>query len=140
MAVRHGVAGVPAAVAFGRSAVHVDARERLRHTCISAEIAKEQATATLGLMAAGMEGVTASAQIANLFESFSACPKLAALSFMLFNLFISPCVGAVVVLALLAVWRSLKKGTSCFCGCSRSECSCSCCGCGRDCEKGCGRA
>ena len=64
---------------------------------VSAEIAKEQATATLGLMAAGMDGATTSAQIANLFASFSAHPRLAALSFMLFNLFISPCMVAVAV-------------------------------------------
>ena len=64
---------------------------------VSAEIAKEQATATLGLMAAGMDGATTSAQIANLFASFSSYPKLAALSFMLFNLFISPCMVAIAV-------------------------------------------
>ena len=64
---------------------------------ISAEVAKEQAVATLGLMSANMDGASAPAQIANLFASFSSFPKLAAMSFMLFNLFMPPCLGAVAV-------------------------------------------
>ncbi len=62
---------------------------------VSAEIAKEQATATLGLVAANMEGATTAAQIAALFKSFSDFPKLAAFSFMVFNLFIPPCMVAI---------------------------------------------
>ena len=62
---------------------------------VSAEIAKEQATATLGLVAANMDGVTTAAQIAALFRSFSDFPKLAAFSFMVFNLFIPPCMVAI---------------------------------------------
>ncbi|HBJ59446.1 MAG TPA: ferrous iron transporter B, partial [Verrucomicrobia bacterium] len=62
---------------------------------VSAEIAKEQATATLGLVAANMDGATTAAQIANLFKSFSDYPKLAAFSFMVFNLFIPPCMVAI---------------------------------------------
>ncbi len=62
---------------------------------VSAEIAKEQATATLGLVAANMDGATTAAQIANLFKSFSDFPKLAAFSFMVFNLFIPPCMVAI---------------------------------------------
>ena len=64
---------------------------------ISAEVAKEQAVATLGLMSANMDGASAPAQIANLFASFSPFPRLAAMSFMLFNLFMPPCLGAVAV-------------------------------------------
>ena len=64
---------------------------------ISAEIAKEQATATLGLVAVGMDGASTAAQISNLFASFSAYPKLAAMSFMLFNLFVPPCMVAIAV-------------------------------------------
>ena len=62
---------------------------------VSAEIAKEQATATLGLVAANMDGATTAAQIAALFKSFSDFPKLAAFSFMVFNLFIPPCMVAI---------------------------------------------
>lgn len=62
---------------------------------VSAEIAKEQATATLGLVAANMDGGTTAAQIAALFRSFSDFPKLAAFSFMVFNLFIPPCMVAI---------------------------------------------
>ena len=62
---------------------------------VSAEIAKEQATATLGLVAANMDGATTAAQIAALFRSFSDFPKLAAFSFMVFNLFIPPCMVAI---------------------------------------------
>ncbi|MBQ6010393.1 MAG: ferrous iron transporter B [Kiritimatiellae bacterium] len=64
---------------------------------VSAEIAKEQATATLGLVAANMDGVTTGAHIINLFKSMSAFPKLAAMSFMLFNLFVPPCMVAIAV-------------------------------------------
>ena len=64
---------------------------------VSAEIAKEQATATLGLVAANMDGVSTAAQIGNLFASLSDFPKLAALSFMLFNLFVPPCMVAIAV-------------------------------------------
>ena len=64
---------------------------------VSAEIAKEQATATLGLVAANMDGATTAAQVSNLFSSMSAFPKLAALSFMLFNLFVPPCMVAIAV-------------------------------------------
>ena len=64
---------------------------------VSAEIAKEQATATLGLVAAGMDGASTAAQVSNLFASMSAFPKLAAMSFMLFNLFVPPCMVAIAV-------------------------------------------
>ena len=64
---------------------------------VSAEIAKEQATATLGLVAAGMDGASTAAHVSNLFASFSAYPKLAAMSFMLFNLFVPPCMVAIAV-------------------------------------------
>ena len=62
---------------------------------VSAEIAKEQATATLGLVAANMDGASTAAQISNLFASFGDFPKLAAMSFMLFNLFVPPCMVAI---------------------------------------------
>ena len=64
---------------------------------VSAEIAKEQATATLGLVAAGADGATTAANVAALFGSFSDFPRLAALSFMVFNLFIPPCMVAIAV-------------------------------------------
>ena len=64
---------------------------------VSAEIAKEQATATLGIVAANMDGATTAAHVSNLFASMSAFPKLAALSFMLFNLFVPPCMVAIAV-------------------------------------------
>ena len=64
---------------------------------VSAEIAKEQATATLGLVAANMGGATTGANIQAFFASISAFPKLAALSFMVFNLFVPPCMVAVAV-------------------------------------------
>ncbi|MBQ6330647.1 MAG: ferrous iron transporter B, partial [Kiritimatiellae bacterium] len=64
---------------------------------VSAEIAKEQATATLGLVAANMDGATTGANIQALFASISAFPSLAALSFMVFNLFVPPCMVAVAV-------------------------------------------
>ncbi len=56
---------------------------------VSAEIAKEQAVATLSVLAP--EG-----DLFALFHSFGAFPRLAALSFMIFNLFIPPCVVAIV--------------------------------------------
>ena len=62
---------------------------------VSAEIAKEQATATLGLVAANMEGASTAAHVSNLFASFGDFPKLAAMSFMLFNLFVPPCMVAI---------------------------------------------
>ena len=58
---------------------------------VSAEIAKEQATATLTLVAGGEDGIF------DLFASFGSFPKLAALSFMLFNLFVPPCMVAIAV-------------------------------------------
>ena len=64
---------------------------------VSAEIAKEQATATLGLMSAGMDGASTAAHVSNLFASFGPYPKLSALSFMLFNLFVPPCMVAIAV-------------------------------------------
>ena len=64
---------------------------------VSAEIAKEQATATLGLVAANMDGATTGANIQAFFASVSAFPKLAALSFMVFNLFVPPCMVAIAV-------------------------------------------
>ncbi len=74
---------------------------------VSAEIAKEQATATLGLVAAGMDGASTAAHVTNLFASFvpacvpdaskGAVAKLIAMSFMVFNLFIPPCMVAIAV-------------------------------------------
>ena len=64
---------------------------------VSAEIAKEQATATLGLVAAGMDGASTAAHVSNLFASMSSFPKLAAMSFMVFNLFVPPCMVAIAV-------------------------------------------
>ena len=64
---------------------------------VSAEIAKEQATATLGLVAANMDGATTAAHVSNLFASFGDFPKLSAMSFMLFNLFVPPCMVAIAV-------------------------------------------
>jgi ferrous iron transport protein B len=64
---------------------------------VSAEIAKEQATATLGLVSAGFDGATTASNVTALFGSMSDFPKLAALSFMLFNLFVPPCMVAIAV-------------------------------------------
>ena len=64
---------------------------------VSAEIAKEQATATLGLVTSGMDGATTGAHIQNFFASLSDYPKIAALSFMAFNLFVPPCMVAIAV-------------------------------------------
>ena len=62
---------------------------------ISAEIAKEQATATLAMVAGG-DG-SAAANITQLFKSFDPINyKAVALAFLLFNLFIPPCIVAVV--------------------------------------------
>ena len=67
---------------------------------ISAEIAKEQATATLAMVAGG-DG-SAAANVIQLFKGFVADPKnlglykLSALSFLLFNLFVPPCAVAIV--------------------------------------------
>ena len=64
---------------------------------VSAEIAKEQATATLGLVAANMDGASTAARIQALFATFGGFPRLSALSFMLFNLFVPPCMVAIAV-------------------------------------------
>ena len=64
---------------------------------VSAEIAKEQATATLKLVTVGMEGVSSGAHIQNFFAALGDFPKLAALSFMVFNLFVPPCMVAIAV-------------------------------------------
>ncbi|MCR5414131.1 MAG: ferrous iron transporter B [Kiritimatiellae bacterium] len=64
---------------------------------VSAEIAKEQATATLALVSSEMTAASTGAQIQMLFSSMSDFPKLAAMSFMLFNLFIPPCMVAIAV-------------------------------------------
>ena len=64
---------------------------------VSAEIAKEQATATLSLVSANMPGASTATQIRWLFASFSDFPQLAAMSFMLFNLFVPPCMVAIAV-------------------------------------------
>ena len=64
---------------------------------VSAEIAKEQATATLALVSANMPGASTATQIRWLFASFSDFPQLAAMSFMLFNLFVPPCMVAIAV-------------------------------------------
>ena len=64
---------------------------------VSAEIAKEQATATLKVVSVGMAGATGGARVQDLFASMSSFPKLAALSFMVFNLFIPPCMVAIAV-------------------------------------------
>ena len=64
---------------------------------VSAEIAKEQATATLSLVSANMPGASTATHIRWLFASFSDFPQLAAMSFMLFNLFVPPCMVAIAV-------------------------------------------
>ena len=74
---------------------------------VSAEIAKEQATATLGLVATNMDGGSTAAQVTNLFANFvpetvaegskAGVAKLIAMSFMVFNLFIPPCMVAIAV-------------------------------------------
>ena len=48
-------------------------------------------------MSAGMDGASTAAHVSNLFATFSAYPKLSALSFMLFNLFVPPCMVAIAV-------------------------------------------
>ena len=62
---------------------------------VSAEIAKEQATATLGLVSSGFDGATTASNIAALFGSMSDFPRLAAFSFLVFNLFVPPCMVAI---------------------------------------------
>ena len=62
---------------------------------VSAEIAKEQATATLGLVSANLDGATTAAKISALFGGMSAFPTLAAFSFLVFNLFVPPCMVAI---------------------------------------------
>lgn len=64
---------------------------------VSAEIAKEQAMATLDMVSAGLGGATTASNVSALFGSMSAYPKLAAMSFMLFNLFVPPCMVAIAV-------------------------------------------
>ena len=49
------------------------------------------------LRAANMDGASTAAHVINLFKSFGDFPKLAAMSFMLFNLFVPPCMVAVAV-------------------------------------------
>ena len=62
---------------------------------LSAEIAKEQATATLAMVAGG-DG-SAAANILAMFKEWGGADyKAVAFSFMLFNLFIPPCIVAVV--------------------------------------------
>ena len=63
---------------------------------ISAEIAKEQATATLAMVAGG-DGSGAANVLALFKEMAGADYKAAALSFLLFNLFIPPCMVAIAV-------------------------------------------
>ena len=63
---------------------------------VSAEIAKEQATATLAMVAGG-DG-SGAANIFKMFQTWGgANVKAVALSFMLFNLFIPPCLVAIAV-------------------------------------------
>ncbi|MDE3276445.1 MAG: ferrous iron transporter B, partial [Verrucomicrobiota bacterium] len=64
---------------------------------VSAEIAKEQAAATLGMVSTGLGGATTASNVSALFGSMSAYPRLAAMSFMLFNLFVPPCMVAIAV-------------------------------------------
>ncbi|MBP5322057.1 MAG: ferrous iron transporter B [Kiritimatiellae bacterium] len=61
---------------------------------LSAEIAKEQATATLAMVAGG-DGSTIR-NVIDLFATFSAFPKMSALAFLVFNLFVPPCLVAIV--------------------------------------------
>ena len=64
---------------------------------VSAEIAKEQATATLAMVAGG-DG-SAAANVVELFKGFVSdvrLYKLSALAFLLFNLFVPPCAVAIV--------------------------------------------
>ena len=58
---------------------------------VSAEIAKEQATATLGLVAANLDGATEAERVYNLFGG----SRLAAFSFLCFQLFVPPCMVAI---------------------------------------------
>ncbi|MBO7655031.1 MAG: ferrous iron transporter B, partial [Kiritimatiellae bacterium] len=61
---------------------------------LTAEIAKEQATATLAMVAGG-DGSTIR-NVTDLFATFSGYPKLSALAFLVFNLFMPPCLVAIV--------------------------------------------
>ena len=61
---------------------------------VSAEIAKEQATATLAMVSGG-DGSEAE-NIFALFQTFSSFPRLSALAFLTFNLFVPPCLVAIV--------------------------------------------
>ncbi len=62
---------------------------------VSAEIAKEQATATLRVVSNAVEGASPDLRMVNLFASMGGYPKLAAFSFMVFNLFMPPCIVAI---------------------------------------------
>ncbi len=62
---------------------------------VSAEFAKEQAVATLGMFVGAGEGGI-SEGLRTVFAGFSAFPALAAFSFMLANLFNPPCLVAIV--------------------------------------------
>ena len=64
---------------------------------VSAEIAKEQAAATLGMVSTGLGGAIRASNVSALFGSMSAYPRLAAMSFMLFTLFVPPCMVAIAV-------------------------------------------
>ena len=64
---------------------------------VSAEIAKEQATATLRVVSSSLPGATSDLRVADLFAAMSDFPRLAALSFMVFNLFMPPCIVAIAV-------------------------------------------
>ncbi|MCQ2396889.1 MAG: ferrous iron transporter B [Lentisphaeria bacterium] len=63
---------------------------------LSAEIAKEQATGTLGVLAhSGQTNIVD--VIRSMFQEFNpAHPNMAALSFLLVNLFAPPCLGAII--------------------------------------------
>lgn len=63
---------------------------------ISAEIAKEQATGTLGVLAHAGEANIVDV-IHGMFQEFNSLhPNMAALSFLLVNLFAPPCLGAII--------------------------------------------
>lgn len=63
--------------------------------CITAEIAKEEAVATLSMLAPDVEGGTLRG-IQALFASFSPYPECAAFAFMVVNLFFPPCLVAII--------------------------------------------
>ena len=85
---------------------------------VSAEIAKEQATATLAMVAGG-DG-SGAANILKMFKDFAGANyKAAALSFMLFNLFIPPCLVAIAVTFRemgSKLWGCLALGFQLFVG------------------------